>query len=225
LGILRLSHKYDVPYLYERALDHLAAGWYAETYDEDIADHLIYGDSTPAYSLSVIDAALEVGAHWLLPGAYFYATSYLAKDLLPFMEGKMRQYALKSLAAHEQLTRGTVAIHRFLTTSQPCATAATCNQARQHALSALLDGISVGADPFRYSKEKIEEHFKKLASRGLCGDCLEVSKARRHEAATTFWNELPGVFGLQPWEDLRAMKQAAMGESSESDSGGEGMAG
>ncbi|KAJ7320766.1 hypothetical protein DFH08DRAFT_819027 [Mycena albidolilacea] len=49
---------------------------------------------------------------------------------------------------------------------------------------------------------------------GLCGACLEVSRAKRHEAATAFWNELPGVFGLQSWEDSCAMKQALMGESS-----------
>ncbi|KAJ7901197.1 hypothetical protein B0H14DRAFT_3739058 [Mycena olivaceomarginata] len=114
LGILQLSHKYDVPYLYKRALDHLAAGWYAETYDGDLDDHLIYGDGTPAYSLSVIDAALEVGAHWLLPFAYQCAATFSAKQLLPFLEGKMGQYALKSLAAHEQMVHGTISIQHFL---------------------------------------------------------------------------------------------------------------
>jgi hypothetical protein len=79
LEIFQLSHKYDVPYLYKRALD----------------DHLIYEDSTPAYSLSVINAALEVGELWLLPFAYQCAATFSAKQLLPFLEGKMDQYALK----------------------------------------------------------------------------------------------------------------------------------
>ncbi|KAJ7320759.1 hypothetical protein DFH08DRAFT_926582 [Mycena albidolilacea] len=223
LGILRLSHKYDVLYLYKRALDHLAAGWYTETYDGNLDDHLIYGDSTPAYSLSVISTALEVGAHWLLPFAYQCAATFSAKQLLPFLEGKMGQYALKALAAHQQMVRGIVSIQRFLIRSEPCLFAGTCDRARKIGLSHLLDDVSEGAtDPFHCAE--VEEYFESLTADGLCGACLEVSRAKRHEAATAFWNELPGVFGLQPWEDLRAMKQAAMGESSESDSGGEGMA-
>ncbi|KAJ7699116.1 hypothetical protein B0H14DRAFT_3653435 [Mycena olivaceomarginata] len=213
LGIFQLSRKYDVPYLYKHALNHLAAGWYAETYDGDLDDQFIYGDSTPAYSPSVINAALEVGAHWLLPFVYQCAATFSAKQLLSFLEGKMSQYALKSLAAHEQMVRGTVSIQRFLIRSEPCLFARTCERARKMTLFHLLDDVSEGAtDPFHCAK--VEEHFEPLTADGLCDACLEVSRAKRHEAATAFWNELPGVFGLQPWEDLRAMKQALMGESS-----------
>ncbi|KAJ7820316.1 hypothetical protein B0H14DRAFT_3472391 [Mycena olivaceomarginata] len=149
LGVLQLSHKYDVPYLYKHALDHLPAGWYAETYDGGLDNHL-------------------------------------------FME-IMGQYALKSLAAHEQMVHGTVSIQHFLIRSEPC----------------LFAGAT---DPFHCAE--VEEYFESLTADGLCGACLEVSRAKRLEAATGFWNELPGVFGLQPWENLRAMKQELMGESS-----------
>jgi hypothetical protein len=92
--------------------------------------------------------------------------------------------------------------------------AGTCERARKIALSHLLDDVFEGAtDPFHCAEG--EEYFESLTADGLCGACLEVSRAKRHEAATAFCNELPpGVFGLQPWEDLRAMKQALMGESS-----------
>jgi hypothetical protein len=76
-------------------------------------------------------------------------------------------------------------------------------------LSHLLDDVSEGATDHC---AKVEEHFEPLTVYGLCEVCLEVSRSKRHEAATAFCNELPpGVFGLQPWEDLHAMKQALMG--------------
>ncbi|KAJ7320757.1 hypothetical protein DFH08DRAFT_890153 [Mycena albidolilacea] len=68
LAILRLSHKYDVPYLYKRALDHLAAdGWYTTSHDEESSNHLRSGvpdvfDLSPMCSLQVIQAATEVSA-------------------------------------------------------------------------------------------------------------------------------------------------------------------
>ncbi|KAJ7320769.1 hypothetical protein DFH08DRAFT_387104 [Mycena albidolilacea] len=129
--------------------------------------------------------SLEVDAHWPLPFAYQCAATFSAKRLLPSLEGKMGQYALKSLAAHEQLVHGTVSIQHFLIRSEPC----------------LFAGAT---DPFHCAE--VEEYFESLTADGLCGACLEVSRAKRHEAATAFWNELPGVFGLQPREDLRAMK-------------------
>jgi hypothetical protein len=35
---------------------------------------------------------------------------------------------------------------------------------------------------------------------------------KMYEAASAFWDELPGIFGLQPWEELRAMKRGVMEE-------------
>ncbi|KAJ7320764.1 hypothetical protein DFH08DRAFT_819025 [Mycena albidolilacea] len=337
-----------------------------KTYDGDLDNHFIYGDSTLAYSLSVINAALEVGAHWLLPFVYQCAATFSARQLLSFLEGKMGQYALKSLAAHEQMVHGTVSIQRFLIRSEPCLFAGTCERARKMMLFHLLDDVSEGAtDPFHCAK--VEEHFEPsprhlrhfysssletpgrefsslespgsesssvhflaanvgrfnlsvdmgmavhsllssitllscdgviagpaaatisglrvvsgetnqkakfipdvssatqvavldgsvvedflrfrgremrtrpeefdwslerqildpdivgqhqrcgrgvalrewgdsfepLTADGLCKACLEVSRAKRHEAATAFWNELPGVFGLQPWEAMK----------------------
>jgi hypothetical protein len=117
----------------------------------------------------------------------------------------MGQYALESLAAHEQMVHGTVSIQHFLIRSEPCLFAGTCERARKIALSHLLNDVSEGAtDPFHCAE--VEEYFESLTADGLCEACFEVSGAKRHEAATAFWNELPGVFGLQPSEDLRAMK-------------------
>ncbi|KAJ7910537.1 hypothetical protein B0H13DRAFT_603067, partial [Mycena leptocephala] len=138
LGILRLSHKYDVQYLYRRALDHLAVtGWYRKSYDQPLGHHLVdSGSPSPTLALSVILTALEVGAQWLLPWAYYALSTWSGDDLLPFLQGKTGPHAVKALAAHAHLVRATLAIHRFLTIYDPCATPYSCDVARKSALSA-----------------------------------------------------------------------------------------
>ncbi|KAJ6461515.1 hypothetical protein C8R47DRAFT_1225882 [Mycena vitilis] len=59
LGIFRLSHRYDVQYLFRRALHHLGEGeWYASTFDEPGLEHM--DDDSHVHSLSVALAAIEV---------------------------------------------------------------------------------------------------------------------------------------------------------------------
>ncbi|KAJ7910539.1 hypothetical protein B0H13DRAFT_1714278 [Mycena leptocephala] len=207
LGILRLSHKYDVHYLYRRALDHLAVdGWYKTNYDKQAKDHLIDIDidiTSPFNPLSVISAVIEVGAQWLLPCAYYGAATYPAEELLPFLAGKMEQPALKSIAAHAHLVRGAITIGRAIIIDDACATRDLCDQARERALSKLLDVVAeTWVDPFQMA----------YPTTGMCSKCLKLTKTKMHEAASAFWDELPGIFGLQPWEELRAMKRAVMEE-------------
>ncbi|KAF7358113.1 BTB domain-containing protein [Mycena venus] len=105
LGILRLSHKYDIEYLYRRALEHLKVDeWYGQTYDVPAADHILDLDlqATPALtSLSIIHAAMEVGAQWLLPRAYCWAATLPIEELLLFHGGEMEPYVQKCLRARE----------------------------------------------------------------------------------------------------------------------------
>ncbi|KAJ7089924.1 hypothetical protein C8R44DRAFT_544227, partial [Mycena epipterygia] len=71
LGILRLSHKYDIQYLHRRALNHLSGLYFppsVQAYRSPRADHIVYGPGHLPL-LSLINAATEVGALWLLPVA------------------------------------------------------------------------------------------------------------------------------------------------------------
>ncbi|KAJ6589286.1 hypothetical protein B0H19DRAFT_1103517 [Mycena capillaripes] len=216
LGILRLSHKYDVQYLYRRALDHLAVdGWYRKNYEQHTgnryADHLIdIAPDAPTNALFVIITALEVGAQWLLPWAYFALSTWHKTDLLPLLEGKMEPHVVKALAARADLVRGTIEINRFLTTYNPCGSASTCDVARKSALSTLLDNLADSVAPITAGLEK--DALDALKSLGMCVKCREAAKNHLWEASSAFWDEIPSFFGLPPWKELHAMERAAMEE-------------
>ncbi|KAJ7139281.1 hypothetical protein C8R44DRAFT_659613 [Mycena epipterygia] len=216
LAILRLAHKYDIQYLYRRALHHLAEdGCYVATYDAVGANHLIGSGSDLMDNFSIIATATEVGAAWVLPWTYYCASGFLPEELVPFFGGEMEQHVRKCLAAHRDLLRATIAINRFLTmsTPAPCTTPPICDATRASNLSLLfeLDAVDRGSDlsPLGYWGSDIWKVFKVA---GLCDVCCQLAKAQHREAASAFWDKLPSIFGLPPWEDLGAMKRAAMGE-------------
>ncbi|KAF8144973.1 hypothetical protein K438DRAFT_1847896 [Mycena galopus ATCC 62051] len=219
LGILRLSHKYDVQYLYRRALEHLNLdGWYYTTYDEDCPEHLDNGlpEFSPLYPLQVIRTATEVGARWLLPATYYHLSTYSSEELLPFLEGSFGPDVVKALAAHTHLVRAAVTTHDFLTNYSSCLAPNACDLARSITLRAFLTGLSSPAlQPF--PRDLIGDVMVELEENGMCSECRESAKTRMHEAASAFWDEIPGIFGLPPWNELHAMKRVAMGETEDRD--------
>ncbi|KAJ7844698.1 hypothetical protein B0H13DRAFT_1647791 [Mycena leptocephala] len=83
LDILRLAHKYDIQYLYRRALRHLGTGY--PTSLADLAKDLdaLNGSVTGLYinkavplGFTVIQAVAQVGALWLLRSAYYFLCSH-----------------------------------------------------------------------------------------------------------------------------------------------------
>ncbi|KAJ7883212.1 hypothetical protein B0H14DRAFT_1438680 [Mycena olivaceomarginata] len=213
LGILRLSHKYGVQYLHRRALDHLIVdGWYHATYDSyadgNAEAHLLnISPKSPINALSVIIAATEVGALWLLPYAYYCVSTFSSDTLLAFTG--MEPHIQKSLLAHAHLVRGYVATNRFL--HNRCANK-ICNDLCASKLSALLDDVTGGTFAI-----PLADTLAPLKTEGMCDECYEPAVTERHEAASVFWNKLPTIYGLQSWAELHAMKRAAMGEDEDVD--------
>src|ERR1700743_1786119 len=99
VGILRLSHKYDVGYLYRRALQHLSVRLYfpsVEAYRDagkiEEPWHIKFPDSSVEPSttelFSIIKLCKRVGAEWLLPMAYYYACCNVRQVELFSMTGE-----------------------------------------------------------------------------------------------------------------------------------------
>ncbi|KAJ7115676.1 hypothetical protein C8R44DRAFT_855022 [Mycena epipterygia] len=209
LGILRLANKYDVQYLYRRALTHLAAaGWYTRTSHEPHGDHTITpSNATIEDALSITCAVAEVGALWLLPWAYYTTTTFAADHIIPVATGKWEQYGLKCLACHAHMVRGTVAVNEFLASAPPCAT-------QQRTAPGFLRLREAGEGP----RPDLRLHRRPRAGafeKGMCAACCVVATERHAEALSTFWEGLPRVFGLPPWAELHAMQKAAMREDNE----------
>ncbi|KAK7017627.1 BTB domain-containing protein [Favolaschia claudopus] len=218
LAVLRLSHKYDVPYLHRRALHHLITeGWYRETYrlDESETKHVTYIDvGSPIDALSVALAAAEVNARWLLPYAYYRAGTYPVQKLsgAPLMEGETRDCAVKALVAHTYLACGVLRMNSHLTEQSPptCVDSSKCDGCRKINLCALWGYLSVGG--FTHPLRQLDVISRNMEKNGMCSYCLEDAKTKQHEAATKFWDDLPGILGLPSWDELHAMNRAAMGE-------------
>ncbi|KAJ6452230.1 hypothetical protein C8R45DRAFT_1223561 [Mycena sanguinolenta] len=195
---------------------------YGKTYyDDDVTNHLTVEDldegegedeDPPSVALWIIFAAVEVYAHWLLPYAYYCAAMESTEDLLFFTDGKMAPYALKVLALHAHLVRGMVAIAGSLAVHAQCSNAERYDRARDSALSRLFDIMSEDAvDPLPSKTYFEDEKLPQLAAE-MCGQCIGWARFRQHAAASAFWDRIPGVLGLQLWEDLHAMAEAAMGD-------------
>jgi hypothetical protein len=130
----------------------------------------------------------------------------------------MGSHVGKALAAHTHLARATVSTHEFLTGHDfyACDTPERCDSARSAALANLLRKLS---DPVLnpIPLAVVQIIMDNLESLGACSVCREMPKKQVHEAASAFWDELPSIFGLPPWDTLHAMKRAAMGEDEEQD--------
>ncbi|KAJ7078448.1 hypothetical protein B0H15DRAFT_860500 [Mycena belliarum] len=223
LSILRLSHKYDIQYLHRRALTHLAEdGWYRKTcqWDDESGNHLLEDASSlnasPGLAFSILDAVKEVEALWLMPLAYYCASTFTPQECSPFLHGSTEQFARNAVAIHPYLVRATININQFLTLHDRCATTKRCTSVRQKHLDSLFSRVDLedDQDPLaEWERGKLED----LKVQGMCDPCYRLAKKRRNKAATEFLDKLPSLYGLPPWEELRAMKQTAMGEEEEAE--------
>ncbi|KAJ7151831.1 hypothetical protein C8R43DRAFT_1004470 [Mycena crocata] len=215
LAILRLSHKYDIPYLHRRALAHLtASGWCPSSSTDTSGDHIIADLLSPQPSLDVILAATEVGATWLLPWAYYATATYTMPELLALRTGAMEHHVQKALLAQTALTRGTIAVNRFLMAENDgCATPAVCRGVRTRTLTEVFDNVQKAndLDPFgEWNSPK--SNLETLKAWGMCESCFEQADVQHQEAISTFWDSLPNIFALPPWDELHAMQQIALAE-------------
>ncbi|KAJ6602735.1 hypothetical protein DFH09DRAFT_1125428 [Mycena vulgaris] len=187
LSILRLFNKYDIQYLYRRALEHLTKdGWYQPAYD-------------------------EVGALWLLPYVNYCVSTYYIVQLLSFLKGETEQIVRKNsrcACAYPPRNDRGKPLPRH---ARPVRDCYSLERRPRHASIDFLDDIHAGRalNP-RWEWE--DDELESLTTEGMCDICYELAKARHDSAAVAFWDTLPSIFGLPPWTELRAMMQATMGE-------------
>ncbi|KAJ7099430.1 hypothetical protein B0H15DRAFT_900678 [Mycena belliarum] len=203
-GIMRLAHKYDVPYLFRRALTHLETH-----FPTTLLDFMLNMKSCRGLTLGsvhdnliTIHAASEVGATWLLPSAYYSTCTFSVQELLT----PNQSWAALSidqqqtcLAAQAKLSRATARIFRFLRDipAPGCSSMATCQASISEAQDTLENRIDRELDT-----NPLAFNLKKTAAK-LCGLCRHLATERCTEAQDLFWQSLPGMLGLSTWDDLR----------------------
>lgn len=214
LGILRLSHKYDVPYLRRRALEHLA-----RICPTRLSEYDTRGDNTKLEAnfyverIITLSTASEVGALWLLPVVYHD----LCKQSADFvMSGAWwNPVGEKELIAcrvgYAEQMRHLPKILSFLSVPKDaeaeCDDWPECNRVR---LEYTCDE-DIWATDMSWPLEAWEAYrWSELESAGLCEYCITEAKALHAAARQEFWDQLPQMFGLPKWEELEELKRVAL---------------
>ncbi|KAJ7479375.1 hypothetical protein B0H11DRAFT_1808742 [Mycena galericulata] len=219
LGILRLAHKYDVGYLFRRALDHLATWYPYRLEDYYHSGTVIYADSnTTAAHLKVKKVATEVGALWILPVAYYRVCSMGVADILDsggaHWENLSPQQQRTCLVSHTPLVGGMLAVHGFFRIRRPSACVHTekCQLVWDVAVDLLLGEVSVGTTTvldFWHG----DGFWDIFTGRADCTPCITAGKEGYKTALVKFWDDLPRMFSLPSWSELEVLRLATCGLS------------
>ncbi|KAJ6605996.1 hypothetical protein DFH09DRAFT_896989 [Mycena vulgaris] len=236
-GCLRLSHKYEVAYLRRRALIHLSSGyrttlaeWDSSFYDEEsmgrraseITSWPIPNDL--ANNICVVQLAREVDALWVVPLALYRLSGRLSQQKAlgtgvfhgTVYNGTSTSLSLQDqqslLSGHRiQITSTTTKILQFFfypLDIEGCEFPTYCLRERFYAMELNREMIN-DCSSFPLSVWA-EDDWETLSN--VCSACLPVLKRTHEEARQAFWDRLPRMYELPPWEELERMKFAAIGD-------------
>ncbi|KAK7012784.1 BTB domain-containing protein [Favolaschia claudopus] len=213
LGILRLAHKYDVPYLRRRALQHLQSMLPTSVAELDRRDQP--GRRNLENLVATISIATEVGAQWLLPMAYFllhakYKLSFIIKQPQWLALGDEQRTA--SICGPAELSQQAHKVFSFLSVAktpgdEECADSKECNRSRLSTAKRLNPWISAHMNSALYAFPA-----KSWSTISLCESCLEEAKNLHAAAKQECWGQIPMIFGLPPWDELEKMRSEALSQ-------------
>ncbi|KAJ7061556.1 hypothetical protein C8F01DRAFT_142738 [Mycena amicta] len=225
-GCLLLAHKYQVGYLRRYTLGLLGAA-YPTTFEDwlriDLENPGWRTSDDGFHNFFMLHLAREVDALWLLPAAFneihssypsfgdismIRDTHELSEWTSPATVSVDDQNTF--FAGLEEHYHGAVQIMEFLS-SPPhipgCGTPERCPLIRFETMAYATHSIeSMRLEPLHVWSDS---DWKKL--RGLCPKCLQTLKLNHAASRRGFWNNLPKIYGLPPWNDLEAMKKVALG--------------
>ncbi|KAJ7601539.1 hypothetical protein DFH06DRAFT_1072017 [Mycena polygramma] len=201
IGVMRLAHKYDVQYLFGRALGHLSV-----LYPSDFAEFMDWNSGMGITNISfpssidtdiiALHAALEVGALWLLPSIYYGVCQYPSRE---FVAAEARGHGLGvhervCLAAQVHLVRGTAVNHKFLTSLPDESCTEDCEVVISQALEILSDWNS--SDGERDDLDTLGSWALLRMDEELCSRCDGVGRPAFDDAQLAFWTRMPALFAL-----------------------------
>ncbi|KAJ7150655.1 hypothetical protein C8R46DRAFT_1123854 [Mycena filopes] len=206
LGVLHLSHKYDVGYLYKRAILHLEK-IYPVAIDSAARVKVNCGAA-----LQVIPLLHAVDVTWLLPYAYYTAATYNSED---YTAAGKAWTQLPLEIQHTCLRLQTIqlrwlsTINRFLAKSPECASLACANGRLSELRVRVTERdmhYSVDQDPLTewqdYDWDELREQ--------LCDRCMADARAEHHADLFKLWEALPSNCGLGTWDALLEARKVAL---------------
>ncbi|KAJ7710425.1 hypothetical protein B0H17DRAFT_1190165 [Mycena rosella] len=220
LAVLRLSHKYDIQYLHRRALDHLSMVFPTELsmflpslnyFPEGFQTLKTSGEA----HLQILRVVHEVNALWLLPAVYSRASTCLPKRLFVAPSWPELHVDIKNKlhTAHAHHARYVIAIVHCAGPDAGCTAPETCSSLILSVITALLEQI--GDVDMEFNFFDVKDLFLPGLWAGfdapLCAACVAHTAAQVSVGVQKVWDALPANLGLPPWDELGAMRRAAMG--------------
>jgi hypothetical protein len=224
VGCLRLGRKYAVDYIFRRALVHLSS-----LYSTTLADSDANVDNETRHAswempdisggrIMVIQLAREVDVPWILPlgfyglSAFFHAIGtdifhgVQYKGIPAALSAPDQQTFLKGYAVQKASMLADLLRFVFYPLVLGCTGPFVCPTVRLATMEAVRPAL--GEDFCNPLDVWGKDDWGLM--RGLCPTCLEALKETHKNARQAFWDKLPGIYGLPPWEELEALKSAAI---------------
>jgi hypothetical protein len=195
-GILRVSTKYDVQYLRQRAISFLTEAYPStlDAWDRRELTRKISGiEHTPFAALQLVE---EFGISQALPAVLYCCSMRPIDEILDGSRVEIgtanRRTCLIAKQKLEEAQRKRV--FAFLGAYQvtACSNPSTCNTRR------LEWSARMGLNPKPLARTFDWINF----SIYVCRNCLTFSRASFDEARQKLWEELPGFFNLPSWTQL-----------------------
>ncbi|KAF7295889.1 hypothetical protein HMN09_01132600 [Mycena chlorophos] len=230
------GNKYAVDHLRRRALVHFTSQfrttleeWDSCAYRTNKANwapaEIISWEAAPdndaSFLLKCIQVAREVEADWTMPMIFYFLTANFDVLGTRLFHGTIVNdvFVQISLGDQERLVTGgekqrnaSSDILHFLH-SPPCATCTTRLQCLESISAA---GRETAADLREVCCQSLDlwSHTKSewASFRGICAACLKELKKQHMAARKKLWQDLPGIYGLQPWVELEKLKEEAIGD-------------
>ena len=213
-GILRLSTKYEIPYLRHRALRHLDSSVYLNTLQDFDARKskrtILHADALP---FLIADLVHEMDLSWLLPMVLYgscttsfddIVTGYIYKGERRLMSGSQQVVCIKALKPLIKWYRKDILSFLYLANVHGCKSSAQCNEGR---LKLVRKYSSVALSNPLWSFSYI---FEPVVRKAVCTPCCIASRDAHLAAREALWEALPGLFGLPSWQTLRELREQAL---------------
>ncbi|KAJ7048632.1 hypothetical protein C8F01DRAFT_1276341 [Mycena amicta] len=213
-GILRVAHKYDVNYLFKPALQHLEVFFPSCGVLPEPTAMQYYRRFTADGTFWLI----LVGATWLLPAAYYFASLFSLDDLYAVpREADWDEYDIVLCSRVRQFfsSHHATALVHFTTPDDNahCAQPTVCILGRQKALQLCLKDAAAIPDTGILSSwlsRPESKQWQSVADAGYCSECLAHSQDKFRAQCQLAWDGLPKKLELGTWDNLAALRHSVM---------------
>ncbi|KAJ7163227.1 hypothetical protein C8R46DRAFT_1193735 [Mycena filopes] len=208
-GILRLSKKYDIPLFRRDCFQRLRMQFPATLAEYDALSGRTLLAEEPNMLIPLVSLAREFDLVSILPLLFYSivvteSDKYMPKvmsDMEPGFTPADRLACLQGYVRLLDLQTGTAM--QWIDKDKAYIPARSCPR-YQHCLLALKDiiyNMSRGQRPEIFILRQWIGEWEV----GLCDPCRSKARKIFEDARQTCWNELPAVFGLTDWEELKSL--------------------